>query len=235
MEFTPASGASVAAFLAVVVVVLGCLLAGAYVAARRGGANEAAAARATLRMGLGVGAYLAITSGAVASGVLGSQPFPGIPLAFAAINASALLFGFSAPAGELARNLPLSALVAFQGFRLPLELVLHSWAAQGTVPETMTWTGSNFDIASGVAALALAPVAGRQRIAAWAANGLGMVLLLNVARVAMMSSPLPFAWGVRPPLLLLLHLPYALIATVCVAGAVAGHAILARRLLAKPD
>ena len=37
--------------------------------------------------------------------------------------------------------------------------------------------------------------------------------------------------GVEPPLQLMFHMPYALIATVCVAGAVAGHVILTRRLL----
>jgi hypothetical protein len=47
-----------------------------------------------------------------------------------------------------------------------------------------------------------------------------------------MSSPLPFAWkDVDPPLQLALHLPYALIVTVCVAGALAGHVVLTRALL----
>jgi hypothetical protein len=46
---------------------------------------------------------------------------------------------------------------------------------------------------------------------AWAANLIGFLLLLNVIRVAILSSPLPFAWNVQPPLLLALHLPYAYI------------------------
>jgi hypothetical protein len=60
-----------------------------------------------------------------------------------------------------------------------------------------------------------------------------MALLLNVMRVAMMSSPLPFAWDVRPPLQLVSHLPYAWIAPVCVAGALAGHLVLTRALLGR--
>ena len=52
---------------------------------------------------------------------------------------------------------------------------------------------------------------------------IGFALLANVARVVVMSSPLPFAWGVEPPLQLGMHLPYALIVPICVGGALAGH------------
>jgi hypothetical protein len=45
--------------------------------------------------------------------------------------------------------------------------------------------------------------------------------------------PLPFAWGVQPPLQLVMYLPYALIGPVCVAGALAGHVILTRALLSR--
>jgi hypothetical protein len=55
----------------------------------------------------------------------------------AAMNAVSLGVGFS-PIGRWLSLLPLPALVAFQGFRLPLELVLHSWVAQGVIPSTMT-------------------------------------------------------------------------------------------------
>jgi hypothetical protein len=96
----------------------------------------------------------------------------------------------------------------------------------------MTWSGANFDIASGIVAVVLAPFAARRRVA-WVANIIGFALLANVARVAVMSSPLPFAWNVEPKLTLLTHLPYAFIAPVCVAGALAGHVILTRRLLSR--
>ncbi len=86
-------------------------------------------------------------------------------------------------------------------------------------------------IAVYTATLVLAPFVGRSRALAWVANGVGFVLLLNVARVALLSAPLPFAWSVTPPLQLPFHLPYALIVPVCVAGALAGHLVLTRRLL----
>ena len=136
------------------------------------------------------------------------------------------------PVGRWIAASPIPWLLAFQGFRLPLELVLHSWVGQGVIPATMTWTGSNWDILSGLAALALAPFAGRRPVLAWIGNILGFVLLLNVGRVALLSAPTPFGWAdVTPKLQLPFHLPYALIIPVCVGGALLGHMALTRALL----
>ncbi len=98
----------------------------------------------------------------------------------------------------------------------------------------MTWSGSNPDIVSGLVALAAAPLAVRSRAAAWTATVVGFALLMNVARVALMSSPLPFSWQVQPPLLLAAHLPYAWIVPVCVAAALAAHLVTFRALLSRP-
>jgi len=142
------------------------------------------------------------------------------------------LIGFSQIGKWLALTSAIPWLLAFQGFRLPLELVLHSWARQGVIPETMTWTGSNWDLLSGIVALVLAPFCRRSRTAAWAGNIVGFVLLLNVGRVAILSAPVPFGWpDVSPKLLLPFHLPYALIVPVCIGGAFVGHIVLTRALL----
>ena len=236
MIFTPADPISLAAFVGVVVAVVTAIVAGDYVARRRRGRLPSMAARQTLNVVLLGVAWLAITSSVVASGVIAAAPMPRLPLFFAAANLAGLIFALSPVGCLIARSLPLQALVAFQAFRLPLELVLHNWAARGTVPTTMTWTGQNFDIVTGLVAVVAAPfvtlATTRGRLIAWTFNAVGFALLLNVMRVAVMSSPLPFAWkDVNPPLQLALHLPYALIVTVCVAGALAGHAVLTRALL----
>jgi len=146
--------------------------------------------------------------------------------------AGSLILGFSPMGKWLAVAVSVPWLLAFQGFRLPLEWVLHSWVHQGVIPETMTWTGSNWDILSGIAALGLAPFGRRMRAAAWVGNIIGVILLINVVRVATFSAPLPFGWqDVSPKLLLAYHLPYALIVPVCIGGALAGHVILTRALL----
>jgi len=58
----------------------------------------------------------------------------------------------------------------------------------------------------------------------------GLVLLANVMRVAVLSSPVSFGWPVTPKLELIYHLPYALIIPVCVGGALIGHIALTRAL-----
>lgn len=194
MTFIHPGPVSVATFLSTVAFILIALLTGVFAASRRLGQP---ATRRTILAALGVLIWLAATSAVVASGALAARPMPAIPLFFAAVLAAALGFGLSPVGKTLALGLPIPALVAFQVFRLPLELVLHSWAGQGAIPETMTWTGRNFDIFSGIVSLLAAPLAARWRGAAWVANAVGLVLLVNVGRVAMLSSPLPFAWDVE--------------------------------------
>jgi hypothetical protein len=226
--FTPASPGSVAAFLAVVALVAAAIPVAAFYACRSapgGGRREAAFTAA------GLIAWILFVCVAVGSGMMERLPLRGLPFFFGAVLIAGVWAGLSPLGGRIAANVPLVALVGFHAFRVPLELVLHSWAQQGTVPQTMTWDGQNWDIISGALAILIAPFAIRSRALAWGANIVGSVLLLNVIRVALLSSPIPIGWGQDPPLLLALHLPYALIAPVCVAGAIAGHIVLTRALL----
>ncbi len=231
MMFSPGSTSSVTAFAFIVVSVVIAILVSGFVATARESGTDAAA-KATLRLGLGLAAWLSMFSLLAISGILERHPLPLIPITFAAMLLPAAGLAFSPWGTRIARQLPLFALVGFHGFRLPLELVLHAWAETGTVPSTMTWTGANFDIVTGLAAVLLAPAAGKRAIA-WFVNALGFVLLMNVLRVVVMSSPVPFGWPVQPKIMLIAHFPYVLIGPVCVAGALAGHIILPRKLLMK--
>lgn len=224
MNFTPASGPSIVAFGAIVLAVLFALtwaIRHAY-----------QSFKATALYGVLLGIWLGIHCALVVSGRLPSLPLGGLPFVFAPTLAIWIALALSPVGRRLAATIPLSALVGFQAFRLPLELVLHGWATQGVIPGTMTWTGQNWDIISGIVALACAPLTIRYRQAARIANLIGFALLLNVMRVALLSSPLPFGWGQQPPLLLAYHFPYTLIVPVCVGGALFGHLILTRALWA---
>lgn len=179
----------------------------------------------------GLAVWLGAFAAVVSTGWAAAQPMPRMMLLFGVVNVVTIAAALSPLGARLARDASLTALVALQAFRLPLELVLHDWAGGGTIPTSMTWTGQNWDIVSGVAALLLAPLVRRWRAAAWIANALGLALLLNVMRVAVLSSPLPFAWGQDPPLLLIFHLPHAFIVPICVGGALFGHIALTRALL----
>ncbi len=226
-QFHPATHASVIAFTLVVAFVLTCLVFGVYWANIE---NPKAALQRSFWTMAGAFAWMLLVSVIVANGVVVESPFPRLLIFFALVNGMAILLAFTKP-GTWLMSLPLWTLVGFHVFRLPLELILHEWAAQGTVPVTMTWSGSNFDIITGVLALVCAPLTLKIPKIALIFNVVGFILLLNVMRVATLSSPLPFAWNVQPPLLLAFHLPYAWIASVCVGGALAGHLILFRRMI----
>jgi len=227
LEAVPAaaSPASLAAFVAILLAVIGMLVA----AVHRAYAPDPA--RPTALFAAGLAAWLGGFGLLVASGRLTTLPLGGLPLVIVPTLLIWTVLAASPVGRRIAAAVPLAALVGFQAFRLPLELVLHSWAAQGVVPGVMTWTGRNWDIASGVVALLCAPIATRWRPAAWIANAVGSLLLLNVMRVAVFAAPVPFGWGVEPPLLLAYHLPYAWIVPVCVGGALFGHLVLTRALV----
>lgn len=157
--------------------------------------------------------------------------FPAMPLLFASIIVLSIGFAFSNLGLSLGIALPLWVLIGFQAFRLPLELILHQWAEIGTVPPTMTWSGQNIDIISGIVAALSAPFVERSKSVAWIANTVGTVLLLNVLRVVVMSAPFPFSWPLERPLVLIAFMPYALIGPLFVAPAIIGHLIAFRVLL----
>ena len=222
MDFHPASSGSLAAFTVIVVAVVTAFLWAVHHSYRNGKAVAFAA--------LALAVWLGGLSLLVASGRMPGLPLSGLPFFFFPILVVCIGAGLSPFGARLATSVPLAALIGFQAFRLPLELVLHSWAAQGVIPGTMTWTGQNLDIISGVLALSSAPLANRFPLAARIANVFGFALLVNVMRVAVMSSPVPFGWGQQPSLLLAMHLPYAFIGPVCVGGALFGHVVLTRAL-----
>lgn len=222
MHFTQASAPSLWAFGAILVFVVAALLWGVHRTYR--------SRTTTLVSALLLGAWLGAQSLLVASGAMTNLPLGGLPFFFGPILVVWTGLALSPVGKRMAKAIPIAALVGFQAFRLPLELVLHDWFVQGTIPETMTWSGSNWDVVSGVVALVAAPFAARHKFAAVLANLIGFALLLNVMRVAVLSAPVPFGWHVDPPLQLAFHLPYALIGPVCVGGALFGHLVLSRAL-----
>ena len=226
--FHEASTPSLLAFDLVCVFVVFSLLCGVW----RSAARESAAPllRSSLVLAGALG-WTALVSLVIRSGWIEARPMPRLLIFFGLVIAFSVCVGFSRVGRWLAQGLPVAWLLAFQGFRLPLEVILHGWARDGVIPGSMTWNGSNLDVASGVLALLAAPLANRHRWVAWFANVAGFLLLLNVARVAVLSSPLPFGWKVQPPLELALHLPYGLILPICVGGALVGHIALTRALI----
>jgi hypothetical protein len=136
---------------------------------------------------------------------------------------------------------PIVWLVGFHGFRLPLELLMHQAARDGTMPEQMSYSGLNFDILTGVSALLLAGyslVTRRElpRFAVLAFNLLGTLLLIAIVAIAVASLPMFHAFGTEPERLntWVATFPFVWLPAGLVASATLGHVVLWRRLLAKP-
>ena len=182
---------------------------------------------------IGFTSMLIIVSMFAAAGIFERYVFPLVPIFLFMLVGSAVAFGFSEFGRKVAEHRSLSILVGFQSFRLPLELILHHWAGSDVIPETMTWSGQNWDVITGILAVVIAPIANRSKAAVFAFNLIGSLLLLNVARVVIFSLPLPISWGLENPLQLPFHFPYILIAPLFVWPAFFAHVVLWRKMLSK--
>ncbi len=182
--------------------------------------------------------WLALWWAVARSGVLMHFDCRPPPLLFALVATllAGLGIGLSPLGGRIARRLPLAALVGFQAFRLPLELIMDGAARAGVMPVQMSFEGRNYDIVTGASALVLGLLlrAGRAPLALVAVwNLTGIVLLGNIVGVAVASLPPWHAFGTEPENLntWIAAAPFIWLPTVFVACAIAGHILVARRLL----
>jgi len=155
---------------------------------------------------------------------------------FASMVVMTLALAWSSFGRRFADKLPFVALIGFQAFRLPLELIMHRAAIAGIMPNVMTYTGYNFDIVTGATALPLALYAWRRPVPRWLIvlwNATGQILLFVVAGVALAASPIFRAFGDDQLNVWVTQFPYVWIA-VMVAAALFGHVVTLRKLMAQP-
>jgi hypothetical protein len=219
------------AMLLVVLGVVGLFVTGEAYAARRLGRSVTGAVVLALGGSL---IWMGLTGGLAASGVLARFDIRPPPLAFlfAGTVALGIALGVSRVGGRIAEGLPLYVLVLAQGFRLPLELVMHAAAAEGTMPAVMSYGGYNFDIVTGASALLVGALLkrGAPRTLAIAWNALGVVLLGVIISVALLSSPLVRAFGDDQLNTWVAYVPFVWLPSILVASAIAGHIVVWRRL-----
>jgi hypothetical protein len=227
-----------AAFVVIAGVVAVLFAVGNVVASQRLAENAGARRRVAAMSVAGVLAWMAATGGAAASGLLARSDVRPPPMAFVFVAMFAVAFGvaLSRPGARLARGLPLAALVAAQAFRLPLELAMHEAARQGIMPNRMSFTGANFDIVTGALAIPVAIAIARHENARWLValwNALGALLLANVLVNAFLATPFVHAFGTDPRDVntFVAYFPFVWLPTVCVAAAIVGHVVVARRLV----
>ena len=193
--------------------------------------------RRTGLVGAAVVVWLAGTALIAASGIL--RRFDATPPPFAGFVLAIAVLGIALPCSRLGtllvRGLPLWALVGYQVFRFPLELVMHRAYVEGVMPVQMSYSGQNYDIVTGITAglLALWLALGRAPrwvVAAW--NVLGLALLVNVVATAIVSTPL-FRWfGDQQLNVFVTYPPFVWLPAVLVTAALMGHILVWRRLRA---
>ena len=199
--------------------------------------SPALRAKQALWAALGVSAFMALIAALALSGVLARFDLrpPPLVLWLAATLASALAVGLSPLGRRFAEQLPWVALVGFQAFRLPLELLMHRAAGEGVMPSVMSFGGYNFDILTGITAalLGLALLRGpvpRSVLVAW--NVLGSTLLAVVVTIALLATPIIRAFGDDQLNLWVTRFPYCWMA-VMVSSALLGHVLVVRKLRAQ--
>lgn len=182
----------------------------------------------------GAVSWMALTGGIAAAGVLARFDLGPAPMLFVFVGTLALgvSLGVSRVGARLAECLPLHVLVLAQGFRLPLELIMHAAASEGTMPSVMSYHGYNYDIVTGASALIVGALLARgaPRTLAFAWNALGAVLLLMIVVVALLSSPMLRAFGDDQVNTWVAYVPFVWLPTVLVVCAIAGHIVVWRRL-----
>ena len=180
--------------------------------------------------------WLGLLAGLASSGILARFDLrpPPLLLVMLLVVVGALAFSLSMYGKRLAWGLPLAALVGFQAFRLPLELVMHEAARAGVMPPQMTYTGWNFDIVTGVTAVLLAPAVARGGAPRWlviAWNVVGLVLVTVVMGIGFVSTPMLHAFGDGPAVNgWIAWWPFVWLPGIIVAAAVSGHVLVFRRL-----
>jgi small-conductance mechanosensitive channel len=184
-------------------------------------------------------AWLLGTALIAASG--GLRWFDATPPPFAALALAVGAVGIGVPYSRLGtllvRGLPLWALVGFQVFRVPLELVMHRAYVEGVMPVQMSYSGRNYDILSGITAGVLGFWLARGRVPRWVVavwNLFGFALLVNIVAIAVVSTPL-FRWfGEERLNTFVTYPPFVWLPAVLVTAALMGHILVWRWLSENP-
>ena len=235
MTNIPAGSPLLRVSFSLLTVVVCLLFVGAvYVSAGASGLSRDAIRRRTLLAGgLTIG-WVVVTGLAAASGALHFSPPPTMLVLFALIFGGAIALAASGLGRQLAMGLSLAALVGYQGFRIVVELLLHRAYVEGLMPVQMSYSGRNFDIVTGITAIALGAwlVRGsppRWVVLAW--NTLGLALLANVVTIAFLSAPTPLRVFMNEPAnVWITRAPWVWLPAVMVFAALSGHLLVYRRI-----
>ena len=194
-----------AGFIALTILCLALIVAGAYTTFRRMGLSLDVARKRTLLLAAVLLLWTAFVSLLSLQGILSdfeSRP-PKLFLVLLVTFVVVVVLMTRPSFRRFLAHVPPSWLIYLQVFRVPVELFLWLLFLEGLAPVQMTFEGRNLDVLTGLTA----PVAaflcfgqGRNltRLAAlW--NLLGFALLLNIVITAILSMPTPFRVFMNEP------------------------------------
>ena len=204
--------------------------------AHRAGREARSAKRQAILAAVFATAWIAATGLLASRGVLRMWDPPTMGLVLVPTLLIAVGIALSPLGRQLVAGIPIEWLVGFQGFRVLVELLLHRAYVEGLMPVQMSWSGRNFDVVSGITAIAVGLWLGTAArpssllVALW--NTLGVALLANILVVALLSAPTPFrVFTNEPPNVLITRAPWVWLPAVMVFAAILGHALVIRWLL----
>ena len=128
-------------------------------------------------------------------------PFNMIPILAIPLIAT-LIITFSKTFGQILIHIPQQNLIRLQSFRIFVEILLWALFIQNMAPVQMTFEGRNFDVVSGITAIAVAYLVSRNALSKtvlviWNLACLG--LLINIVTVAILSMPTPLRTFMNEP------------------------------------
>jgi hypothetical protein len=129
-------------------------------------------------------------------------------------------------------------LTLLHAVRIPVEIMLHQMYIQKLVPQTMTYEGYNFDIVSGVLALAIFVwvyvLKKYSKSILIVFNLIGLVLLLTILVLAILSLKSPLQkFGFDQPNVGVTYFPFIWLPSIIVPSVLFAHLITLKKLLSK--
>ncbi len=197
--------------------------------------------RRSLQFGMlaSVAGIMALSGVLAATGLLSDTdaPFPPMGLMIVLVLVLSVRGGLGPLGSHMVAEVPLVALIGLQMFRLPLELVMHHAANVGIMPEALSYSGYNFDIATGIGAVllftALKLGVNVPAIVIWLWNLWGIYCLVAITIIAIATSPMVHALGTDPRNMntWVLYFPYVWLPVVMVTIALISHIVITRIIL----
>jgi hypothetical protein len=221
-------------FVALTIVIGALFVLAVYWSSLRTELSPARARRRALTGAVFAVGWIAFMGTAATRGLLHFEPPPTMLVAILVSLGLAIGLALSPLGKRMAIGIPIAALVGYQGFRVIVELLMHRAYTEGLMPVQMSFSGRNFDIVTGITALALGiwlatGRGSRGLVAAW--NTIGVLLLVNILVIALLSAPTPLRRFTNdPPNVWITRAPWVWLPTVMVFAAVFGHVAVYRRL-----